>query len=192
MRFIFFIIIVFGFSLSTFGDEAVQTSSAKLNSGTAAKGVRLGIFKPNYTRKTEVVGGNLGGRQEESLADDDYGVTLGYVDYGIRRFGFDILANWAKTFRSSGLIRLEANGAYSFTQQLYVKAGLNTSADTGSGQTSDPNIGGQLGVGYQMTPRFGATLQYVIMRLSDESVFFDGADLEITYSGLELGVSATF
>lgn len=162
--------------------------------GISSKGFRVGIVKPMLEAELKFSNGGRSFSTEPTKIDDTLGLSLGYVNLPVQELGWTSNLSYMQLKNKgldANLARLDGNVAYSFTQILNIKGGLNLSKFTsGEGVSKlDPSIGFQGGLGVQLTRNFGLDIGYTNM---NQSATVDDVKVEAKESGIEIGLNGTF
>ncbi len=171
-------------------------------SKVASQGIRLGFFKSFLEMELAGPGDSVKG-----TLDDTMGLSVGYANLPVQDVGFSSELSYLfvkEDSSSADLIRLDANIAYAFNSNVYLKAGPNISKFVRGGIIEDlnPSLGFQVGVGGQLSKNIGGEIKFVKMAQSGK-IHFDGlnndqfgaidsVNVNTDQSGVELGLNATF
>lgn len=198
---------------------AVTSANAQLSNtmryeeDNASKGFRFSLFKPVMDVHSKVTARAMGMSNSESSkdsVDNMLGFSFGYANLPVSQIGYtgqlSLIqvkggSNGEEERTKADVMRFEGNAAWAFTNQFYMKGGLNFSDITSSNheliEDLKGGIGIQAGVGFQITQNIGVDLSYVTMNFSDdltlesEGIPVD-VDLEMGFRGLEIGLTGTF
>ncbi len=182
--------------LISYHASAQNISNTSLESkNISSRGFRIGLIKPilNFEGKTTVNGQNY--KVSEKLGDS-IGLALGYAHIPVQGIGFTTSLAYMEikdkdNSSVQGILRVDGNIGYSFSEFLHLKGGINLSRWT-KGDASDkvkPDLGIQIGLGFQMTRNFGLDVGYTQMNQKTSNDF---SDVELRESGAEIGMTATF
>jgi hypothetical protein len=165
----------------------VPSSSSSNQPNFEPKGLRVSLFKPVLTARTQTTGqGNT-----EMSFDNTFGLSIGYANLPLKQIGWTANASYIEIFYAGdklGVLRTDANVAYGFTKNLNIKGGLNLSKFVIPERVRDeynPSVGFQSSLGLQVTKNVGVDAGYTFMKQTNKR-----QDIEL--AGLELGVNATF
>jgi hypothetical protein len=160
----------------------------------AAEGLRLGLVVPAWKAqfKANFLGQTF--KSEKYNFDNIVGIEAGYARLPVGNIGFIVNGTYANIHEENsdtGLARVEGNGAFAATQNLYFKAGVNISKIVTGEQASDwdPGFGFQAGLGFQMTKNLGAELAYSEMNQSSST---KGVNVDMKLAGPEAAITGTF
>lgn len=181
---------------SSTSSSKAQDPFKNVKSGWAAEGVRVSIFKPTYDMSIDINIPNVVVNAPD--IDSGNGLFVGYAYLPVRSFGFIGGANYIEMVSndsSANTLRLEANGAWAFTQNLYAKIGLNNTRFVSKGAGNiDAGMGHQMGLGFQLTKNLGLDLTYseVNMSLTENMGPGFNLDADVKIRGTEIGLTGTF
>jgi hypothetical protein len=173
---------------------AQNTSSAQMPAPdyNSSKGFRVSIVKPMLEAKVKASGHGQSASDSGKL-DEAIGFAVGYANLPVQALGWTANLTHLDVKNegsSTTMLRVDGNAAYAFTDLVNVKGGLNLSKFTSSGGDDfSPAIGMQASVGFQVTKNFGIDLGYTQMNQKAEQ---QGFDIDLTVSGLEIGLNGTF
>jgi hypothetical protein len=122
------------------------------------------------------------------------GASVGYASLPVGQLGYLTSLNLATidaqdSSNNVNFARAELNVAYAINPRVFLKAGANVSDITNSDANVKPGVGGQIGIGSRTTPRFGFEVNFISMNQTNETAL---GNVDLTESGLELGISGTF
>lgn len=159
----------------------------------SAQGVRL-------TLMSSILEGRFHADKENQAKDlngdfaSAWGLALGYAKLPIQSFGFTTNLAWqwiSDNEETFNLARVDGNLAYAVNETLNIKCGPNLSKWV-SGEylkETDPGLGFQFSVGFQVAENMGIDLGYSQM---NQSGSFNGGHIDIQVSGVELDLHGTF
>jgi len=137
-------------------------------------------------------------------ADNRFGVKLGYSLIKVQKLGADIHLGYSQyEVDNTDIYSVTAAGNlnYGFNEVIYGYGGLNLSQirikdleDLLPEKEYKVGAGIQLGLGAQMTENFSGILGYRLTQSSIDAKFggFKTGEIEMSFSGLELGLIGTF
>lgn len=170
-----------------------QSRTKALDDGYSAKGVRVSFLKPDLELKVKAT------YEESSFSgsnklEDTLGVGVGYAFLPVQNLGWTTNFSYIQ-FKDSRdtahFLRLDGNLAYTFTDVLNLKGGVNVSKIGGAGDADKitPGIGFQASLGVQATRNFGIDFGYTQMKQAGSD---DGIKWTLEEAGFELGLNGTF
>jgi hypothetical protein len=182
------------------------------------KGFRVSIgtsnpdFRMDYEMTTDLPG-------YEKLSDDNVtnvagtNISIGYQKIAPKAWGYSALVNRTNVSNSGGTIQyvgLEGNATYGITEKAYTTFGLNLGKFSNDNEPESDSeneyikmedfntaVGVQAAIGYQIMKNLSAELKYITKTSTYEdsittSSYKADRRLEITLSGIELGITGTF
>lgn len=134
------------------------------------------------------------GEKRSSDLGSGVGASLGYAQLPVKKIGYLGLVNFSRidvddSANDVNFLRLEANVAYAMNPRVFIKAGANVSDIVNREAKVRPGLGGQLGIGVRTTPTIGFEVNYLSM---NQTNIAGPREVDLSESGLELGISGTF
>jgi hypothetical protein len=173
-----------------FAQESITKAPEAQDTRAGIHGLRVGFVKPALDVKISTKYGS----NKESIQSTN-GVSVGYANVPVGGFGYiadATLLILEEDNDSVNLLRLSGSAATGLNSVTYLKGGLNISKFT-TGESAiqkfDPNIGLQVGLGFQASKNLGFEVGYSLMRQQDK---IEGVKVDLTESGVELGITGTF
>lgn len=183
-------------------DKAPQATKPARSDAVASKGLRAAVIT-SALRGTLTIEDVLG--EDVELDADTYdhviGASIGYANIMADQVGYTAsvaLMNLHMESTDTALLRVDVNIAFGLNETVHLKAGLNgVKVVGGNGLFKDdwrPGIGGQAAIGIQFNPRIGLDVGIIAMRNTRDTTDALGGDttMEISWTGLELGLTGTF
>ncbi|WP_413586181.1 hypothetical protein [Bdellovibrio sp. HCB274] len=172
--------------------QNAQTTKAAKDESFSSKGIRVGIVKPTLRVSSKASSANQSFHFSDDL-DDAWGLSLGYASLPVQALGWTTNVTYLdmqSEGNSAGIVRVDGNFAYAFTNFINIKGGVNISKPTVSNSNEyDPGIGFQGGFGIQLNKNFGIDLGYTEMNQSRTSGSYS---VDIVESGFEISLNGTF
>ena len=204
MKIFSFLFVTFAFSFSAYSQSSnypTERSSTSVSqvSPVSSQGVRVSILGAalNFEMTASAFGHTT---SYVTPMDNASGFSLGYAYLPLRTLGFTTNLSYLALTKDSESInfgRLDGNMTYAFNRTFNLQGGANISRITSGGDGSfsklSPGLGGQIGLGAQLTKNFGLDLMYVQMNQAGNIEIIGGTVKMATQeSGAELNLSGTF
>lgn len=197
------IIRLLAIALFTSASYGQNTTTAEIPSkvDTSSSGFRISLTKPVLDAKVKFKfqGFNI---DDNIKMDSTNGFAIGYANLPIEELGWTTNLGFMETKKdsSANIIRVDGNLAYTFSEYINLKGGLNIAKFTSGAGVKELNegVGLQTSIGLQITKNVGIDIGYTQMNMAGKTpvtsngVEVGKGDYEIKLSGLEIGLNGTF